>query len=56
MIDRETQVRMIKKVIETIQDAGAAVIEYGIHHLAQSKTNELRNGNELTITIKYIKQ
>ena len=37
-------------------EAGVDVLEYGISHLVQSKTSEVRQGNELTITLRYKKK
>ena len=53
MIGRDAQIRLLEAVLEEMKRARVKVLEYGISHLAQSKTNELKNGNELTITLRY---
>jgi len=53
MIGRDAQIHLLEKVLEEMKRARVQVLEYGISHLLQSKTNELKNGHELTITIRY---
>lgn len=53
MIGRDAQIHLLEKVIEEMKRARVKVLEYGISHLVQSKTNELKRGNEMTITIRY---
>ena len=53
MIGKDAQVHLLEAVLEEMKRARVQVLEYGISHLLQSKTNELKNGHELTITIRY---
>lgn len=53
MIGREAQVHLLEAVLDEMKRARVKVLEYGISHLAQSKTNELKRGNEMTITVRY---
>jgi len=53
MIGRDAQVHLLEALLEEMKRARVQVLEYGISHLAQSKTNELKHGNEMTITIRY---
>lgn len=53
MIGKDAQVHLLEAVLEEMKRARVQVLEYGIHHLLQSKTGELKNGHELTITIRY---
>lgn len=53
MIGKDAQVHLLEKVLEEMKRARVKVLEYGISHLVQSKTNELKHGNEMTITVRY---
>lgn len=53
MIGRDAQIHLLEAVLEEMKRARVKVLEYGISHLVQSKTNELKRGNEMTITIRY---
>ena len=53
MIGRDAQIHLLEKVLEEMKRARVKVLEYGISHLVQSKTNELKHWNEMTITIRY---
>ena len=53
MIGRDAQAHLLEAVLEEMKRARVKVLEFGIHHLVQSKTNELKHGNEMTITIRY---
>lgn len=53
MIGKDAQVHLLEALLEEMKRERVQVLEYGISHLAQSKTNELKRGNELTITIRY---
>ena len=44
------------QLLSVMGEAGVDVLEYGISHLVQSKTSEVRQGNELTITLRYKKK
>ena len=52
-LDMDTQARLLEQLLSVMGEAGVDVLEFGIHHLVQSKTNELKHGNEMTITIRY---
>ena len=56
MIGRDAQIHLLEKVLEEMKRARVKVLEFGIHHLIQSKTSEVRQGNELTITLRYKKK
>lgn len=53
MIGRDAQIHLLEKMLEEMKRARVKVLEYGISHLVQSKTNELKKGNEMTITVRY---
>lgn len=53
MIGKDAQVHLLEALLEEMNRARVQVLEYGISHLVQSKTNELKHGNEMTITIRY---
>lgn len=55
-IDMDTQARLLEQLLSVMSEAGVDMLEFGIHHLIQSATNEVRKGNELTITIRYKKK
>ena len=48
--------RRLTQLLSVMGEAGVDVLEYGISHLVQSKTSEVRQGNELTITLRYKKK
>lgn len=56
MIGKDAQVHLLEALLEEMKRARVQVLEYGIHHLVQSKTSEVKNGNELTITLRYKKK
>lgn len=56
MIGKDAQAHLLEKVLEEMKRARVKVLEYGISHLVQSKTSEVKNGNELTITLRYKKK
>ena len=53
MIGKDAQVHLLEALLEEMKRARVQVLEYGISHLVQSKTNELKHGNEMTITVRY---
>lgn len=53
MIGKDAQVHILEALLEEMKRARVKVLEYGISHLVQSKTNEVKKGNEMTITIRY---
>lgn len=53
MIGRDAQIHLLEAALEEMKRARVKVLEFGISHLVQSKTNELKHGNEMTITIRY---
>lgn len=55
-IDMDTQARLLEQLLSVMSEAGVDVLEFGIHHLIQSQTSEVKNGNELTITLRYKKK
>ena len=55
-LDMDTQARLLEQLLSVMSEAGVDVLEYGISHLVQSKTSEVRQGNELTITLRYKKK
>ena len=55
-LDMDTQARLLEQLLSVMGEAGVDVLEFGIHHLVQSKTSEVKNGNELTITLRYKKK
>ena len=55
-LDMDTQARLLEQLLSVMSEAGVDVLEFGIHHLVQSKTSEVKKGNELTITLMKEKQ
>ena len=55
-LDMDTQARLLEQLLSVMGEAGVDVLEFGINHLIQSKTSEVKKGNELTITLRYKKK
>lgn len=55
-LDMDTQARLLEQLLSVMREASVDVLEFGIHHLIQSATSEVKNGNELTITLRYKKK
>ena len=41
-LDMDTQARLLEQLLSVMGEAGVDVLEFGIHHLIQSKTSEVK--------------